>query len=391
MPSDLAESLQEQGHEVTVLTGFPNYPQGKIYTGYRLRLWHKEVINGVPVVRVPLYANHGQSALKRAWNSLSFALTASLLGPFLLRRADVVHVYDLLITAALPGWWLSRLWRVPLTVEVHDMWPEALQASGMTTSKLLLRIVEGLANFVYHSATVIRVVTESFRWNLIHKGTPAAKIQVIPDWVDTNLYSPQDVDSNLSTQLELSQRFNVVFAGSIGLAQGLETVIEAAALLHDLPEVQFVLVGDGVELPNLQRLTHRRKLKNVRFLGRYPSEKMASLYALAQVLLIHLRSDPLFEMWVPHKTYAYMASGRPVLAAVRGDAAQVIEAANAGLICLPGSPSAMATAIRELYYMPVNQREALGQNGRRAACEYYSRKVVTKEVAKMLSGVVRKR
>jgi colanic acid biosynthesis glycosyl transferase WcaI len=174
----------------------------------------------------------------------------------------------------------------------------------------------------------------------------------------------------------------------MGPAQNMQTVVEAAALLTDLPEVQFVLVGDGNDLPQLKRLAEEKGLRNVKFLGRFPMEEVPKLYALAEVLLIHLRDDPLFRITIPHKTYTYLASGKPVLAAVEGDVAEVIWTAGAGLSCRQGNPEVLAETVRKFYAMPAAEREAMGANGRKVACEHYGRRRLVGEIMEMLESVV---
>ena len=245
--ADFVQSMQAAGHEVAVLTGFPNYPSGKLFPGYRLRCWQKETIDGIPVVRVPLYPDHGRSGLRRSINYLSFALSAAFLGPWLVRRPDVIHAYHPPLTIGWPAWLLSRLMRVPFTYEVQDLWPETLRATGMVTRPRVLSLVGRIAKWVYRRAAMIRVISPGFRENLIAKGVPRDKIRVISNCVDNELYRPREPDRERAEELGLAGRFNVMFAGTIGLAQGLDTLLDAAASLADVPAVQFVLVGDGAD------------------------------------------------------------------------------------------------------------------------------------------------
>lgn len=388
---ELALSLQEAGHEVTVLTGFPNFPAGTLYPGYRLRFFQREQIEGVPVIRVPLYPDHSRSAIKRALNIVSFAVAAAVLGPWLTPRVDVIHVIHPPLTVALPAWILSRVKRVPFTYEIQDMWPETLRSTGMVNSERVLDWIGRLANWVYRRAAAIRVISPGFRENLMTKGVPANKIRVISNWVDTNFYRPMDANPELATKLGLSGRFNIMFAGMMGPAQDLETVVEAATLLGDLPDVQFVLVGDGNDMPRLQQLVEQRGLANVRFLGRFPPDDMPGLYALADVLLIHLRDDPLFRITIPHKTFAYMASGKPILAAVEGDVAAVVQAAGAGLTCPQGNPKVLAETVRRFHAMPAAERQTMATNGRKAVNERFARVVITDQLLEMFQAVVDRR
>jgi colanic acid biosynthesis glycosyl transferase WcaI len=385
---ELAETLHAHGHQVTVLTGFPNYPTGKLHPDYPLRIFRRETINGVQVVRVPLYPDHGKSAIRRIFNYLSFSLSCLLIAPWLLRRADVVHVYNL-ITLGPPAWLLSRLHRAPLTYEIQDLWPESLSATGMLTKPWILGLVDRFARWVYRRTSMIRVISPGMREHLIEKGVPADRLRVIPNWIDTETYRPVPADNALAEELGLAGRFNVMFAGNIGFAQNLETVIEAAELLRDMPDVQFVLVGDGADLQHLKELAEQKNVANVKFLGRYPSESMSQLYALADVLLVHLRDEPLFRITVPHKIYAYMASGKPILAAMTGDAANEVLHANAGLACPSGDPPALADTVRRLRNLSLEERNDLGDNGHHAACTRYQRDRIVEQIEDMFRQVVK--
>lgn len=370
---ELAQTLQDSGHEVTVLTGFPNYPSGQVYPGYRIRPWQKETIEQVPVVRVALYPEHSQSAIKRVANYLSFAFSSAVLAPFLVPRPDVLFVYHPPLTVGIPAMWLAWLWGVPFVYQIQDMWPETLLATGMVKNRRILAWVGRFAQWVYARARALVVISPGFRSNLLAKGVASEKIHVISNWVDQAVYHPEEPDPSLGDRLKLSGRFNVMFAGNMGAAQGLDTVLEAAALLRDLGDVQFVLVGDGIAVPRLQEIASERQLTNVRFLGRFPIQQMPRLYALADVLLIHLKDDPLFRITIPHKTFAYMASGKPVLAATAGDGADVIAEAGAGLTCEPENGSALAEAVRRLYRLPDSDRRQMAQNGVSAIRERFSR------------------
>jgi colanic acid biosynthesis glycosyl transferase WcaI len=386
--SELSESLQDIGHNVTVLTGFPNFPSGKLYPGYRIKLWQKEIINGVSVVRVPLYPYHGRSALKRSLNYLSFMLASCVLGAWGMRRPDVIYAIQP-PTTCLPAWFFSLIWQIPFIYDLQDMWPETLYATGMMNNTKMLRMVTKYCDWIYKRADAIRVISPGFRSNLIKKGVIESKIHLISNWVNTGFYKPKEQDSALAQRFRLIDRINIVYAGTIGPAQGMDTVLDAALLLKDLSEVQFVLVGDGIDLERLKKLSKSYRLENLKFLGRQPMKLMPSLYMLSDMLLVHLRDDPLFRITIPHKTLTYLASGKPVLAAVEGDVADVIKAVGAGLTCRPGDPAALAEAVRNYCNMSSESRAVMGDNGRKVACDYYAKDHLIEQVDQMLSGVVR--
>jgi glycosyltransferase involved in cell wall biosynthesis len=371
----LARDLVARGHDVTAITTFPNYPDGKIYPGYKQAWRTREIKDGVQVVRVPLYPDHSRSSLKRALSYLSFMTSASLLGPFLSGRADVMWVYQPPLTTGIAGWWMSKLRRAPYVYEIQDMWPDTLSATGMIDNRRALAAVGWAAKRIYRRAAAISVIAPGMKANLIEKGIAADKVHVIPNWADEVHYFPTERDPALGEQHALDGKFNVIFGGNMGPAQGLRTVIEAAVLLRDMEDVQFVLIGDGLELDDLRAQVRARGLHNVRFIDRQPPEAMPGFFAWADALLVHLTDDALFSITIPSKTMAYLAVGRPVICAVNGDGADVIRNASAGLTCPPGDASALAEAVRALYSMPPTAREALGQSGRQTYVEQYRREI----------------
>ena len=233
----------------------------------------------------------------------------------------------------------------------------------MVKNRRILSLTGRCAQWVYKKAHSIVVISPGFKNNLIRKGIPAEKVNVISNWTEDGETRHPDPDRQLALSLGLSGRFNIMFAGNIGEAQGLETVLEAAKSLGDLPELQFVFVGDGVALPRLRNIFTTQGLSNVRFLGRFPPETMPGLFALADVLLVHLRDDPLFRITIPHKILSYMGSGKPILAALAGDGADLISAADAGLSCPPGNAEALAAAVRDFLRMSAEERRAMGERG----------------------------
>ena len=244
------------------------------------------------------------------------------------------------------------------------------------------------AKWIYRRAAAIRVISPGFRDNLLDKGVPPEKIRVIPNWADTDLFHPEVPCPELARSLGLTDRFNIMYAGNVGPAQGLETLIDAAMHLRDQPRVQLLIAGDGTDSARLMNLVHERGLENVKFLGRFQEKDMANLYALSDALLVHLRDDPLFRITIPHKILAYMSCGKPVVGAVDGDAAQLIREAEAGLTCPPEKPLALAGVIKQLFSATSSQRETMGANGRRTVLASFSRDYLVGQVARMLQDVV---
>ena len=383
--SDMTESLVAMGHEVTVLTGFPNWPTGNIYPDYRQRLVQREDVNGVRIIRIPLYPDHSRNPLKRAANFLSFALSATVLGPFVVPRVDVMHVIHPPITVGFAAWVISRLRGFPFTMEIQDMWPETLYSTGMLHNNFALRVIGAFARWVYSKAVFVRVISPGFRLNLLDKGVPDEKIRVISNWVDTEYYKPVVRLPEVMNRFGMHGRFNILYAGTIGLAQGLEVVLGAAARLQmSLPDAQFVLAGDGLECERLRAEAATRKLTNIRFLGRLPGELMPALYACADVLMLHLRADPLFAITVPHKVFTYLAAGKPILVGGEGDLASLVTGASAGIAVPPDNPEALASAVMRLHAISQGERETMGRNGRQVACQTYNRTQLVGEISRLL-------
>ena len=361
----LAQEFQRRGHDVVVLTGFPNYPGGKVYRGYRIRLWQWEKMDGVDVLRVALYPSHSQSGLGRILNYVSFAVSATVFGVLLIRRVDVAYVYHPPATIGLPALAFKWLRRVPCVYDVQDLWPDTLAATGMMRRGALLTLAGWWSNLVYRQMDRVVVLSSGFRTALVARGVSPADVSVVYNWSPDAGAAAVTGPLDSAEQAQLAGRFNVLFAGNMGPAQALETVIKAAAQLQAVrPSVQFVLAGGGVSAEFLQRLVCELGVTNVLFLPRRSPGAMPALYAAVDVVLVHLRDDPLFAITIPSKTQTYLAAGRPLLLAVRGDAARLVEAAEAGLICPPEQPAAMAACVQQLHDLPPADRAGMGRRGR---------------------------
>lgn len=357
---EFAKALKARGHDVEVLTGFPNYPGGKVYPGYRVRLFQREVIDGITVHRSYLYPSHDRSALRRIANYVSFAFSASVM-TFFLKKPDVTYIYTPPMTAALPAVVLKLLRGVPYVPDIQDLWPDTLAATGMVGSPRILSLVGRWTNFVLQRAARIVVLSDGFRSKLVERGirTPVA---VIPNWAPPEIVAL--AQSVHPPQRDATTPFTILFAGNMGKAQGLETVIEAARLLNARGvQVRFDMVGGGVEVDQLKARALEIAPNMVRFHPpRHPSQ-MGEAFAGADALLVHLRDDPLFEITIPSKTQAYLIMGKPILIGVRGDAARMVNEAKAGLSFQPDQPEALADAVAALIGTPAEERKRMGRAG----------------------------
>lgn len=384
-----ARALQEKGHQVQILTGFPNYPGGKVYPGYRIKAFQREWQQGVEILRVPLYPSHDGSSRKRILNYGSFMVMALLYGLFRVRRSDVIYCYHPPLTAGIAAALLAKLRRIPLVYDVQDLWPDTLGATGMMQNPRLLERIGKLCNWVYRQSAQVVVLSPGFKQRLLERGVPAAKLEVIYNWCD-EAQIRLERNPEQGEDWGLSGRFNVVFAGTMGKAQALETVLEAAKLLEGHTEIQFVLVGGGIEVDSLKAQAKRLGLQNVRFLPRLPVDRIGQVLGWADVLLVHLKNDPLFKITIPSKTQAYLSVGKPILMAVGGDADVLLEQAQAGLCCPPEQPEALAQAVLELAAKSFQERQDIGQRGKAYYYNHLSLETGTQHFVRVFEKVVRR-
>lgn len=360
-----AKELMRRGHKVEVLTGFPNYPDGEIYNGYKVRLKQREVLEGVTVLRVPLYPSHDDSSLKRVANYGSFALSSSILGPLLVSPADVMFVYQP-ATIGLAAVLLRHLRNMPFVFDVQDLWPDWIEATGMVRNPHVLKLVDIWCKYIYKQASVVTVLSPGFKEALCARGVPANKVEVVYNWCDEDQLVIGDTNKKIAEELGMTGRFNVVFAGTMGRAQALDAVLDAAAILAPKkPDIQFIFIGGGITVPELKQKAEVMNLTNVKFLARRPLSEIGQILQHATVQLIHLKDDPLFSITIPSKTQTSLAIGRPIIMAASGNAAELIEKAGAGITCTPENPSSIADAVERMHQMTENELNILGEKGKR--------------------------
>lgn len=365
----LARWLQARGHEVKVLTSFPQYPIGKIYPGYRLRPWQWETMDGVRVLRVPIYPSHDRSIARRMGTYLSFMSAALVAGVPLIGPADVTFLYEPPPTNGVAALALKHLRGTPIVHHIADMWPETVVEAGVLQHSLALRGVEwGIGAFckeLYRQASSMSVLSPGFKRMLVERGVPEEKVHVTYNWVDEKNFAVVPRDPHLAQRLGIDAPFNVVYAGNVGPLQGIDTIVRAAALLVGHPDIRVSIVGTGPDTEAVRALAKELALPNVHFVDRQPYSAMAQINALSDVLLVHLKDKGFLGATIPSKTQVAMACGRPLMLAVRGDAADLVERAGAGFTCAPENPEALADAILRAYRMPREQLEAMGARGRR--------------------------
>lgn len=351
------QALQAAGHEVTVITGFPNYPEGRIYPGYRLRPIQRETIDGVSVVRLPLYPSHDRSSLRRSLNFLSFFLSCFVYLTLRRSRFDLAYVYHPPITVGLAAALAGYLRRLPFVLDVQDLWPDTIAATGMPGAARLAAPLGACCGFVYRRASAIITQSQGIRRALIDRQVPEAKVIFIPNWAAAEFEGQPRIRTR-------GGPFTLVYGGNLGRAQQLGCVLEAAAILaRQRRDIRIDLFGSGVEEAALRAQAKKLGLDNVRFGGRVTQAEIIRACANADALLLHLGDDPLFAITIPSKTQFYLAMARPIVAAVNGEAAEVLRESKAAVVVAPGDPVELARAIRELADLPPARREKMGKKG----------------------------
>lgn len=373
--NDLAVGLVERGHRVTVLTGTPNYPGGSFYPGYGLLRPLYEDYRGMGVLRIPLVPRGTGRRHLMAINYLSFAVTASLLGPLLCRgRFDVILVYQPSpITVGIPAIVMKKIKGAPIMFWVQDLWPETLSATGAIRSKRILSLVARVVRYIYRRCDRILVQSKGFVPRVKALGARPASIIYFPNWAD-ELYRPVELEDGAPEREEMPGGFRVVYAGNIGAAQGFDTVLAAAEKLKDHSQIQWMILGDGSMRSWVEERIKELRIENsVHLLGRRPVESMPRYLSLADALLITLRPDLLFSLTIPSKLQSYLACGRPLVAAIDGEVARVVEEAGAGAAVPAGDAEALAAAVLDLARFSPEERVEMGRRGRAYFEEHFER------------------
>jgi colanic acid biosynthesis glycosyl transferase WcaI len=390
--SELAQRWAQGGHEVTVLTGFPNHPDGIIRPEYRKsfrRMVFRERVHDVNVVRSWLLPLPNRRPLERMLNYSSFMASAAITGSFL-GAPDAVIASSPQLLVGLAGWWISRLKHVPFIFEVRDLWPESLVAVGVGSAKSALhRSLTRIAAFLYREADHIVVVTPAFREFLVDRWqVPAEKISVVPNGVETRVFSPQFPDYDLRKNLGGDGKFIASFIGTMGLAHGLNTLIAAAERFKKTePEVLFMLVGEGADRQRIATIAQAKGLSNIRFVPQQLREKVPHYIAASDACLVLLKKSEVFETVIPTKMLEFMSCAKPVILGVGGQAREIVERSRAGICIEPENADQLCDAILQLRKQDW-LRESLGRNGREYIIRNLSRERTADEYLQVLNEVI---
>ncbi|HEV2070679.1 MAG TPA: glycosyltransferase family 4 protein [Acidimicrobiales bacterium] len=363
--ASLARELSRRGHQLDVVTGFPNYPSGKIYDGYRLRWRQIEHSDGFRTIRVPLYPSHDRSALKRVANYASFGVAASTIGVAHLGRPDVAYVYHPPITSAWPVRVLRRLRGVPFVLHIQDLWPESVVHSGMVgegrRSRRIEAAIERMTRAAYRAAAHIVVISPGFKERLIARGVPSRKITVIMNWADETIFKPTKAAPEVRAQLGPQESRLVIYGGNLGDFQGLETPVRVAARFRGRG-IHLVLIGDGLARHRLESLILELGIQNVSILPPRSPTEIQPFLAAADAHLVSLRDLSFFDSTIPGKTQVAMAMGKPMIASLRGDGAHLVERSRSGFTCAPGE-EALCRAFERFLCCSPEDLDNMGNNG----------------------------
>ena len=373
-----------------VLTGFPNYPEGRLYDGYRITWRRDEVVSGVAVRRVALFPSHGPSMVGRLANYGTFAMCASAWGTGWFKGIEAVWVHNSPPSVGLPTWLIKSRYRPRVVLHMMDLWPESLWASGLGGPiqrwTWLQQSLDKWLSVTYGVADAIACTTRRQIELLEQRGVPRSKLSHVPVWVDESIFYPVHRDEMLAASLGVTGKTVLLYAGAIGDAQGLESLIEVCTELQDKPRFHCLIAGTGVAAARLRRQAKDRRLRNVSFLGQWPANDMTRLMSVGDIHLVSLRPDPLAEVAMPSKVPATLACAKPLIVAALGDAANLIIRSGAGWACSPGDTTQLERAVRMGLAASGSRLQAMGRLGRQLYEEEFAARAGVTRVEQLLAG-----
>lgn len=392
---ELSKYWVENGHEVTVLTCFPNYPDGVIHYEYKgkfKKLFMREQICGINVIRTATYPTHLRSFFRRGLNYISFFISSIMVVPFL-QSFDIIIATSPPLFPGLTGLFASRLKRIPLIFEVRDLWPEVITAVGAAgKNSLPYKTFDKIASVLYQKCDLIVTVTESFKDEIVSGRTiPPEKIKVVENAVDTDVFKTLSVEPDFIDQIGLKDRFIVSYIGTIGYTHGVEVILRAAQEIRQkLPKLVFLLVGDGSDKARLEELKNKEGLDNVVFAGQQPKDKIPTYLNASDISLVLSSKQALLHKTIFAKVFEPMACGVPIIVGAEGETRKiVVDKANAGIHFEPESSTELVKAIIKLYKDP-ELRKKLGENGREFVTDEFSRSKKADEYLEILETILNK-
>lgn len=373
------------GVKVTVVTTAPNFPAGKLFPGYRNRLFQREWMDGVETIRVWTYITANEGFARRTLDYMSFMVSGFLASLFLPRPDVIVSTSPQFFTAC-AAYVLSLFKRRPFVFELRDLWPDSIIAVGAMRENAMIRLLRKLEYFLYRKAARIVSVTNSFKKILVGNGIPQERIEVVPNGAELQTYQPGERPQGLAERLGLQGKFVAAYVGTVGMAHGLEALLTAAERLRERNEIRFIVVGTGAERENLMAEASRRSISNVLFVGAVSKAEVRDFWKLCDVALVLLKDHPLFNHVLPSKMFEAMSTGRAIILGVRGESRALLESAGAGVAIEPEDADALARAISDLAGDPSRCRN-MGNSGRRFVETHYNRDLLALKMLEVLQGM----
>ena len=379
--NDICKGLKEAGHDVEVLTGLPNYPEGKIYKGYS---WFKKGVkeyNGIKIIRVPMIPRGKNSSMMLALNYVSFMVNASLKALTLIgKKYDRVFVFQVSpITSAVPAIILSKLKKIPSYIYIQDLWPETFYSIINIKNKKIRSKMKNICNKIYNSFDKLLIASKGYEDILLKEGFKKEKFEYFPQWAE-DFYS-----ENLKKVSE-NRIFTVTFAGNIGKAQSVNTIIEAANLAKENKNIKWQIIGDGSEFENIKYLVKKYSLENtVDLLGRKPAKDMPKYFSSSDGLIVTLKNEEILKVTLPAKVQSYMAAGKPIIAAISGEGSRTIKESKSGLVGEAEDYKALYENVIKLYDMNENERIRIGNNGKEFFKENFTRDKLLNQLEVIMS------
>lgn len=365
--NDIAFEMQKKGHEVTVLTGIPNYPKGEFFNGYGYFKRRRETVNGVKVIRTFLIPRGNSTAIPLMVNYFTWFVFASFYAVYLAlsKKFDKIIVQQLSpVMMGLPAVVVKKIQKIPVYFWVLDLWPESLESAGGIKNKKILGFFESMVKFLYRNSDKILISSKGFKQSILKKGNFEDKIIYFPNWAEKSINeSKQNVEINLP---KFPSGFNILFAGNVGVAQDLVNAIKAMEIvLKQNKKINFLILGDGRDRKRLEKLVLEKNIeKNIHFFGKYPIETMSYFFSKADCMFVSLKNEPIFSLSLPAKVQAYMSVGKPIISMMNGEGYNIINEADCGFAVHAEDYKDLADKILEIEKLPVIERQRLGENGK---------------------------
>ena len=379
--NDLARELVNRGHQVSVLTGKPNYPKGEYYEGYQYGGVSKEDYYGAEVIRVPLRKRGAGGGKNLLLNYLSFVYNANKYILHNKMEFDAILVYEISpITQAYPALYCKKKYGGKVLLWVQDLWPESVTAAGGVNNRIALGILDRMVKRIYSKCDVLLVQSDGFKESILSKGDFESKIVYAPNWAE-DLYLEKKKINEKSISAMMPDGFRVMFAGNVGAAQDVDSIVKAANETRDIPEIKWVIVGDGRARANVEDQAKQLGLSDtVVFLGRHPMEQMPTFFSYADVMVVSLKDEYIFSLTIPAKTQSYMASGKPIVSMLNGEGNRIVEEAKCGLTAQSGDYKTLAENVKKLYKANKEDLSQMGQYGLNYYLSHFDKKTVVDNI-----------